>query len=510
MIDRQRAVAPVLLALFAVLLGGAAFAAPAAPALGAPDSGLNLVALPSASSPLVVVRLQLNVGSVNDPAGKEGLARLTAMMIGEAATAKRSYSDLLEALFPMAASIDTGVDREVTVIGGTVHRDNLAAYTALLEEALLHPAFAQEDFERNREQLLAALTNSLRSNDEQLGLELLQQAIYKGHPYGHAAAGTVEGLKRLTLDDVKAFYKASFTRSNLMVGLAGGYPADYPATLAKDLAALPLGTKRLQVLSPAPAVQGRSFTLVDKETASVGIHIGFPLPITRAQDDYYPLMVVNSALGEHRTFNGRLMNELRGNRGLNYGDYSYIEYWANPPFTSNPSPNVPRHEQYFSVWIRPVVPADAQFALRAALYEVQRMKEKGLAPEELELTRSFLINYSKLWVQSLEARLGFAMDSRYYGMPSYVDEIEKRLKALTLDQVNAAARKYLSTEDYRAVLVTAKAADLKQTLMKDEPSPKTYNSQVSPWVAAADKKIEVLKVRPTAIDVLPVAQAFQK
>ena len=88
-------------------------------------------------------------------------------------------------------------------------------------------------------------------------------------------------------------------------------------------------------------------------------------------------MVAGSFLGEHRTMNGRLMQQLREKRGLNYGDYAYIEYWANPPFTSNPTPNVPRREQYFSVWIRPVVPVDAQFALRDALYEVQRLRDQG-------------------------------------------------------------------------------------------------------------------------------------
>ena len=70
----------------------------------------------------------------------------------------------------------------------------------------------------------------------------------------------------------------------------------------------------------------------------MGIHFGYPLPITRADADYYPLMVANSFLGEHRTFNGRLMNELRGERGLNYGDYSYIEYWDSAAVHQQPDP----------------------------------------------------------------------------------------------------------------------------------------------------------------------------
>jgi zinc protease len=295
-----------------------------------------------------------------------------------------------------------------------------------------------------------------------------------------------------------------------MLGVAGGYPNDYLARLEKDLAALPAGKKERMPLPPAPKIAGRNFTVIEKQTGSVGIHFGFPLPITRADADYYPLMVANSFLGEHRTFHGRLMNALRGDRGLNYGDYSYIEYWDAPPFTSNPSPNVPRRQQYFSVWIRPVVPTDAQFALRAGLYEVQRLRDQGMTQEEFNLTRDFLINYSKLWAQSLGDRLGFHMDSRFYGMPYYIDEIEVRLKKLTFQDVNAALKKYLSTENYDAVLVTANAQQLKETLQKDEPSPKTYNSQVDAKILEADKTIQSLKVQPTKIDIVPVAQVFQK
>src|SRR3954452_15447719 len=140
---------------------------------------MEVVALPSANTPLVAIRLQFNAGSIYDPPGKEGLAALTALMIGQAGTQKRSYTDLLEALYPMAAAVNADTDREVTLVSGLVHRDKLADYTALLEEALLHPAFSQEDFNRNKDQLTSALTNSLRSNDELLGLERLQQEIYQ-------------------------------------------------------------------------------------------------------------------------------------------------------------------------------------------------------------------------------------------------------------------------------------------------------------------------------------------
>lgn len=506
----RKGIAAMALVL-ALALTGAADAAnaanPAGDQLPATASGIKVVALPG-ESPLVAIRLMFDAGSIHDPKGKEGLAALTASMVGEAGTKKRSYTELLEALYPLAASIAVDGDREVTVFSTTVHRDVLTAATALLEEVLLQPAFAEQDFQRNKDQLVSFLTNTLPSNDELLGLEALQTQIYRGHPYGHPAAGTVEALKTVTLDDVKAFYRDHYTQANLMLGVAGGYPKGFVEKLQQDLAALPKGEAGRTDLPPAPKVEGRSFTLVEKETASVGLHFGFPLPITRADADYYPLMVANSFLGEHRTFNGRLMQQLRGARGLNYGDYSYIEYYANPPFTSNPTPNVPRRQQYFSVWIRPVVPEDAQFALRAGLYEVQRLREKGLTEEEFDLARDFLVNYSKLWAQSLPDRLGFTMDSQFYGTPYYIDEIDKRLKTMKVDEVNAAIKKYLSTDNYKAVLVTDNAAQLKETLQKDAPSPKSYNSEVPAEIKEADKTIQSLAVKPTAIDIVPVAELY--
>jgi zinc protease len=495
----RRTLAGLTLGLVGLALAGSASA----------QSPIKVVALPG-ESPLVAIRLMFDAGSIHDPKGKEGLAALTASMISGAGTQKRTYTQLLEELYPMAAEIGGNTDREVTVFEGEVHRDKLAEYTALLKEVLLQPAFSEQDFQRNKDQLNSYLTSTLQSNDEMLGLEALQTRLFQGHPYGHPTPGTVEGLKSITLDDVKRFYQEHYTQAGLMLGVAGGYPKGYVEALQKDLSALPKGTAGRMALPALPKVQGRNFTLLDKETASVGINFGFPLPVTRADADYFPLMVANSFLGEHRTFHGRLMQQLRGARGLNYGDYSYIEYYESPPFTSSPTPNVPRRQQYFSVWIRPVVPTDAQFALRAGLYEVQRLRDRGLTREEFELTRDFLVNYSKLWAQSLPERLGFHMDSEYYGTPYFIDEIDKRLKSMTVEQVNAAVKKYINTDNYEAIVVTDNAAQLKDTLQKDAPSPKTYGSPVPPDTAEADKTVQSLAVKPTSIQVVPAADFYKK
>ncbi len=507
----------LVLAAISVMSACSALPAPTAdpqPAEGAGTSddpkGPRLIVLPSPGSPLVAVRLMFAAGSVYDPPGKEGLAALTGLMLGRAGTTERSYSDLLESLYPMAVTIDVNTDREATTISAEVHRDTLAEFTELLTEALLSPAFDESDLRRNRQQLESYLRSTLRaSNDELLGLEALEQAIFRGHPYGHAPSGTVAGLAAITLDDVRAFAAHRYGHKALTIGVAGGYPDGYPEQLAAALGALPAGEGRLATLAEPTTIEGRNFTLVEKPTGSVGIHFGYPLSINRSHLDYYPLMVANSFLGEHRTSHGRLMQQLREKRGLNYGDYSYIEYWHQPPFTNHPSPNVPRRQQFFSVWIRPVVPSTAHFALRAALFEVERLIERGMTEDEFELTRDFLVNYSKLWAQTLPRRLGVRMDSGYYSMDYYIDEIETRLADLSVDDVNRAIRKYLQTDDFQAVVVTGDAAAFEAALKAEQASPMSYNSAPEANVLENDEAIERLPVRPSGFTTVPVEAMFE-
>ena len=475
-----------------------------------PAPAIEVVTVPVPDSPLVSVRLMFRAGSIQDPKGKEGLSALTALMVGSSGTARRTYAELVDELYPIAARIGVLTGRETIVLASQVHRDTLPTFTSLFLEAVLQPGFREEDFTRNRDQLLAHLTTTLRSaNDELLGLEMIQQVIFHDHPYGHAPAGTVEGLSSITLEDVRSFYRTQYTRGNLILGIAGGYDEVYPRQLLERLSALPPGdAARAASLPPPPGVKGRHFTIIEKRAESVGIHFGHPLPVNRNHPDFYALMVANSYLGEHRTFHGRLMQELRGKRGLNYGDYSYIEYWDNAPGTSNPPPNHPRRQQAFSVWVRPVIPENALFALRAAVAEVERLRATGLTQSEFEITRDFLIRYSKLWARSLSDRLGFHMDSRFYAMPYFIDRIEAELQGLTVAAVNRAAREYLRADDFQAVIISDNALALRERLMKDQPSEVRYENPVTDEVRAADRAIRAIKLAPADVRILPIESTF--
>ena len=131
----------------------------------------------------------------------------------------------------------------MTVFTGTTHVENLDKYYALMKDMLLDPGFREDDFTRVRDDAINFLKVSLReSNDEELGKEYLYNVIYAGHPYGHHNRGTIASLQKLTLDDVRAFYRDHYTQANLVIGLAGGYPKGFDAKVESDFAKLPAGT----------------------------------------------------------------------------------------------------------------------------------------------------------------------------------------------------------------------------------------------------------------------------
>ncbi len=349
----------------------------------------QVVTLPVEDDPTVCFRLWLKAGSQNDPPGKEGLAALTAAMITEASTKSNSYEQILDRLFPLAGSYDSTVSVEMTVISGRIHKDNLDKYYPLLIEAIREPAFRQDDLDRLKSEALNYLENILRySSDEELGKAVLYNTIFRGTPYGHLPVGTIQSLQSLTVEDVNKFYHEYYTSDNVIIGLGGGYDQQLLEKLRADLAALPLekGTQLIyqngpegaahklaaspfprNIAPPAPPkIKGLYVTIVEKECSATAISMGFPINVLRGEKDWYALALANSWLGEHRSSSSHLYKVIREVRGLNYGDYSYIEHFPNGGALQMPPVNVPRRRQIFEIWIRPVPNVAAHFALRGA------------------------------------------------------------------------------------------------------------------------------------------------
>jgi len=472
---------------------------------------MKTVTLPS-KSPLVNFRIVFTTGAMMDPADKPGLAHLTAAMLAGGGTKDLTYKQVVDAMFPMAASLNSQSDQEMTVFGGTTHLDNLPAYYKLVRSMLLEPGWREDDFKRIKDDTINSLRVGLRgNNDEELGKEVLYQALYRGTPYGHYSLGTISALEKMTLDDLKLFYKQHYTQSNLILGLAGGYPADFLEQIKKDFAALPARNETPVAAIKPEAIDHTRAILVEKNTRSVAYSFGFPIDVKRGDPDYPALLLMQSYLGPHRMSGGRLFQRIREIRGINYGDYAYIEYFPRGMNLMEPSPNLARRSQIFQIWIRPVEPPSAAFALRLAFFELGKLIKDGISAEDFNRTREFMGKYVNVLTKTRNAELGYAIDSLYYGIPDYNGYIKNGIAKLTLEQVNTAIRKHLRADRIQIVAVSANAGQLKQQLTGSGPTPIQYNSAKPADILAEDKLVEKLDLglRPADIQIVPVATVFE-
>ena len=458
----------------------------------------EIVELKQPNSAKLIVKFMFNNGSICDPQGKEGLTYTTAQLITQGGTGEMTFGDIQDKIYPMAANYYSSVDKEVTTFIFEFHKDWMDQFYPIMIGMITNPSLAQADFDRVKRNQQAYVDQIIRaSSDEEYSKMALEDFLFRGTNYQHMIQGKSTSVTSINLDDVKNYYKDYFTKNNLMIGIAGNYPESFLEKLKTDLANLPDTSPEIPSTPEIKIPDGINVEIIAKEGAfGSAIFTGYPISITRANNDFAALMVANSYLGEHRKSYGRLYQMIREQRSMNYGDYSYIEWYDNGGGNMLPPSGVPRHSNYFSLWIRPVQIAKqlkmqyeelgdinighAHFALRMALREMSKMIKNGMSEEDFETTRAFLQSYIKLYIKSPDQQLGYLMDSKMYGRNNYIEELGNLLSNLSLEDVNNAIKKYMQIDNMKIIIVTdvSEAEPLAENLRNNSTSPMSYSNLV--------------------------------
>ena len=264
---------------------------------------------------------------------------------------------------------------------------------------------------------------------------------------------------------------------------------------------------------PLKPLDGIQVKIIEKECEATAISLGFPIDVHRGTKDWYALAVANSWLGEHRNPSSHLYQVLREARGLNYGDYTYIEHFPNGGELQMPPANVGRRQQIFEMWIRPVPHAAKHFAVRAAVREFRHVVDHGMTEQEFAATRKFLKTYILHYAPTTMDRLAYALDDRFYGIEgSHLELYRRTLDELTLSDVNAAIKKYWQCENMQIVMVTDNAKALKEASTTNAPSPYTYPTPKPESVLKEDEEIVKypLPIKAENVTIVPVTEVFEK
>ena len=486
-----------------------------------------------ANSNKVVFKVRFDNGSISDPAGKQGLTFATASLMSQGGAGGVAYSDIQDSLHPWAASYFAAVDKQVTTFTFQVPVAFVDEFYPIMKSILLAPDFTEKDFSRvmkNQQNYVDQIVRA--SSDEDYSKFALEHQLFRGGNMQHLRHGTSEAVIGLNLDDIKSHYKNAFTRHNVSIGIAGNYDDSLLQRLKADMSELSDSAFTPAIPSKANNADGIEVEIIAKEGAfGSAIFTGAPLAITRADDEFAALMIANSWMGEHRKSYSRLYQKIRQARSMNYGDYSYIEWYSAGGSNQLPPSGVPRASNYWSIWIRPVQIATqlqsqypeladikighAHFALRMAIREFDLMIKNGMDKKQFEATKTFLRSYTKLYAQSPAAQLGWLMDSRFYGRTDYLAELDTLLEKTTLEQVNKAIRKHWQTDNMFVTIVTdvSEAKPLADSLINNTPSPMSYSNLVKSGlpeeILAEDDVVANYKLNVKKVTIVDSADTFK-
>ena len=404
-------------------------------------NGATIIAKESGATPAVTIHASLRAGTVYDPPASPGLSHFVSKTV-DRGTASKSADEIAELLDSRGVSLSVLVNRHAMSLVCTCLVEDYPVVMALLAEILRSATFPEAEVETKRGEIVTLIRQD-EDNPASVAAEGLMAVLYgPDHPYGRPTRGTIEIVQRIDAEALRAFHASRFRPQFLSLVVVG----DLECARAIDVAAETLvgweGRAPIQedfswlAVPPAPSARRvRVVPMMNK--AQTDIAYGFT-SITRSDPAFFACTLMNNILGQY-SLGGRLGDSIRERQGMAY----YVSSGMDASVIPGP------------LMVRAgVSPDNVNRAVASIDEELQRMAVDGPTEDELAESRQYLIGSMP---RNLETNLGIAnylQMMEFFGLGLDYDlRVPGLLRAVTLDQVHAAARRVLDTA--RAAVVVA-------------------------------------------------------
>ncbi len=402
------------------------------------SNGLRLIVLEDHRLPQLAFQLIIpGAGGYSDPPELPGLAAFTAALLRDG-TATRSSTQIAQQLEIMAATlnISAGSANEATISGSSLS-DQAINLIDLAADILLHPSFPEEEVGRFKQRTRATLTQQ-RANPAFLAAEMFSRAIYGTHPAARLSP-TVAGVDRLKREDLVAFHRERYQPDAAVLAIAGDvsmFQARFVVESKLKAWTRPAVPTTIAVPEPAAVDAAKIYFIARPGSVQSNLVIGTPA-IERTSADFDVLSVMNKILGGGPT--GRLFLHLREEKGYTYDARSALDARQH------------RGDWAATTSVRSEV---TEPALGDLLEEVRLMREIEVSDQELADAKRSMVASFALSLESPAQLLNLSLTQWRYKLPAtYWDKYAERIMAVSKEQIQAAARKYLAPDRMQLVVV---------------------------------------------------------
>jgi len=399
-------------------------------------NGIVVLARENFSSPATVFDGNLPVGSLDEPTEKAGLAQFTAASLMRG-NEKRSFGEIYEQIESIGARLGIHGGAHTSSFGGKSLAEDLDLMLGLAADALRRPTFPAEHVERLRGEIMTGL--AIRNHDTgYLSSSAFDELLYPNHPYGQDDDGTPETIQAISRDDLINFHKTYFAPKGMIVTIVGAVKAaEAVALVEKHFGDWTNVRPERAPLPPAPkltATQRKSIAVAGKSQSDLVMGNVGP---QRSDSDFLQARMANNIFGVFGMY-GRLGDVVREKHGLAYYAYSQVTGGLGPgPWQISAGVN----------------PKNVDLAIDLIAKEMKRLVSTNVTPTELADNQSFFIGRLPLQLETNEGVAGMLASMEQYNLGlDYLRRYPGMIRAITREQVKAAAHKYLDPERYAAAV----------------------------------------------------------
>lgn len=401
------------------------------------DNGATLLLIPRKDVPMVAATALVRGGALADPAGKEGVAVLTADLMGKGAGSRDALA-FSQTVDGSGGSLNFGTTTEAIVAHASFLSKDTGLMLNLLADALLHPRMSQEEFDKLRQHAIDGIATAKDADPRRLIGLYSDGWLFRNHPYGRPADGDETSLARISLQDLDTFRQQQMGGDRLILAIAGDFdPAAVTAQVQRLFGTWTHAQAPLPQVAAKAKETGRRVLLVDKpgatQTYFTLVNIGSQRgdPAQAAQD------LVQTVFGGR--FTSMLNNALRVKSGLTYGANSRIE----------------RPRQPGDVSITSYTKTDTtKAAIDLAIRTLDQLHRDGVDATALQSAKNYIAGQFAPTLETSPQLAGAIASMTLYGEDrSSLDGYLDRVAAATPDQVAAARAVFPDSENLVIVAI---------------------------------------------------------
>ena len=394
-----------------------------APSIFTLKNGLKVYLVRDAGLPVLTATVVVRAGGEANPAGKPGIADFTAAMLSEG-TASRTSTQIAEEAVKLGSRLGVSASTDGSFASMTVLTNHAEAALDLLQDVLEHPAFHPDDLERIRKQRMVRIqqeSDSVSAIAQRVGVKLL----YGDQPYGSPGTGTVESVKGISRDEMRAFWAAHYGPQDSALVLAGDLTEAEARRLAEAYFGGWTGGAKGEIALPAaPSPPSLKLVIVDKPGSPQTALLAYGLGVPQSTPDRDAVELMNYTLGA--SFGSRVNMNLREVHGYTYGAFSSYEFFRDGgPFISGG-----------------LVKTDVTApATKELLGELRRIQTEPPTEAELKMARDASVQSIPAEFETT-ASIASALGSLFlYDRPlDYYAKLPGAYRAVTLEDVAKAAK----------------------------------------------------------------------